>query len=164
MRNRKLLEYINRKIVDDLEAYKDAPKKLNFQIEWMREDKVIRTRQLLSESFEKESTGVARIDHPMYFRRRFLKSKLINDEVNELRADESSLKNQTYLQELYGEIVDENDNLLTKELIDKLYGVPGNQFIYTFKNDKLDGPVFIMYAKRKIVFSIRLDRSFKVPK
>lgn len=92
MKNRKLLEFINRKIVEDLETYKDAPKRINTQLDWMREDKVIITRQLLGESFEKESTGVAKIDHPMYFRRRFLKSKLIYEEVNELRSDESSLK------------------------------------------------------------------------
>lgn len=72
--------------------------------------------------------------------------------------------NQTHLLELYGDVLDEKGNLKTKELIEKLYAFQGNEFSYTFKNDRLDGPIFIMYAKRKIVFSIRLDKSYKVPK
>lgn len=81
MKNRKLLEYIAKKIVEDMPTLKELQNnKLSMNLEWYREEK---------------------IDHPMYFRRRFLKSKLICDEVNELRADESSLKNQDYIQKLF---------------------------------------------------------------
>lgn len=71
-KNRKLLEYINHRMIEDMQNLKDGPKRLNTQIEWFREDKILSTRQLINENFEKESNGVIKIDHPMYFRRRFL--------------------------------------------------------------------------------------------
>lgn len=161
---RKLLEYINRKIVEDMETLKDAPRMVNKNIPWYNEGEVISTKQLLTETLDNESNALVKIDHPMYFRRRFLKSKLIIDEVNELRADESSLKNQDVVQKLYGEVLDPNGNLDRDKVMYKLHNSPDNDFQYKFTNDILNGPILLMYSKRKIVFTIRLDKSMKTPK
>jgi len=71
---------------------KDNPSKINKGLDWCSEEKLIKTRQILTDIFESEGHSMSKIDHPMYFRRRFLKSRLINEEVNELRTDESSQK------------------------------------------------------------------------
>jgi hypothetical protein len=78
MKNRKLLEYIAKKIVEDMPTLMEPKNnKLNMNLEWYREEKIIYTRQLLTSTFESEAISLTKIDHPMYFRRRFLKSKLI---------------------------------------------------------------------------------------
>ena len=47
----------------------------------------------------------------------------------------------------------------------KLVGVPGNEFKFYFSGKhSIDGPTLIMYADKKIVFSIRLDSTCKIPK
>jgi hypothetical protein len=165
MKNRKLLEYIAKKIVEDMPTLMEPKNnKLNMNLEWYREEKIIYTRQLLTSTFESEAISLTKIDHPMYFRRRFLKSKLIWDEVNELRANESSLKNQDYIQKLFTDWVDPNGRLKTDKIVATLMSQPDNPFQYKFSNDPLDGPALWMYAKRKIVFTIRLDKTLKVPK
>ena len=147
-----------------MKSLRDAPKNMNKQIEWYREDKVMFTRQMLTNTFESESAALTKIDHPMYFRRRFLKSKLIWEEVNELRADESSLKNQDYVQKLFENCLTEDGNLSKTEVLTKLQKIPDNPFLYKFMSDSLNGPYLIMYAKRIIVFTIRLDKTLKIPK
>jgi len=71
---------------------KDNPSKINKGLEWYSETKMIKTRQMLTSIFESEGHSMGKINHSMYFRRRFLKSRLINEEVNELRTDEASQK------------------------------------------------------------------------
>lgn len=44
-KNRKLLEYINHRMSEDMKNLKDGPKRLNTQLEWFREDRVHYTRQ-----------------------------------------------------------------------------------------------------------------------
>lgn len=129
---RKILDYISKKLVEDMKSLKDAPKTMNKSLEWYREEKIMFTRQMLTDTLESESVSLAKIDHPMYFRRRFLKSKLICEEVNELRTDESSLKNQDYVQKLFDKVVDDNGHLLKSQVLSKLQLIKDNPFHYKF--------------------------------
>lgn len=89
---RKMLEVINVKMVKEIENFKGSHKNKDKEISWFREERVIVTKQLFSEIVDNEAQAISKIDHQMYFRRRFLKNKLIYDEINELRDEESSLK------------------------------------------------------------------------
>lgn len=125
---------------------------------------IINTRQIFTNIFESEAHSMNKIDHPMYFRRRFLKSKLINEEVNELRNDESSQKNQDYIQKLFVNCLLPSGFLDCDKVITILKGIPDNQFRYKFSKDPLNGPILIMYVKKRIVFTIRLNLKMTIPK
>lgn len=105
-----------------------------------------------------------KIDHSMYFKRRFLKSKLINEEVNELRNDESSQKNQDYIQKLFVNCLKEDGSLKCEVVVSILSAIKDNPFRYKFSKDPLNGPILIMYVKKKIVFTIRLNMKMTIPK
>ena len=67
----------------------------------------MKAKQMLVETLETEALNMTRVDHPAYFRRRFLKSKIIAEEVNELRYEESSSKNHSYVEKVYNnEVLD----------------------------------------------------------
>jgi len=72
--------------------------------------------------------------------------------------------NQDVVQKLYGEVLDSNGNLDRDKVMYKLNSAPDNDFHYKFTNDVLNGPILLMYSKRKVVFTIRLDKSMKTPK
>ena len=101
----------------------------------------------------------------MYFRSRFLKSKLLFSEVNELRIEETSTKNHTFIQKTYGNVLTSDSSLDIDLLQTKLNSMAGNEFKYFFSSkNSIDGPILLMYAEKKIVFSIRLDSTYKTPK
>lgn len=88
----------------------------NFNFSWLLEMNLMSAKQKLTEALENEAISMMKVEHPAYFRRRFLKSKLIHEEVNELRADESANKNHAYIEKIYGtNLVDEN-GMLNKEV------------------------------------------------
>jgi len=72
--------------------------------------------------------------------------------------------NQDYIQKLFPDCVDEKGRLRERKVIEILSKVPGNVYSYKFSNDPLNGPVLIMYAKRKLVFTIRVSNNKTVPK
>jgi hypothetical protein len=160
MKNRKVLEFISKKMIEDIKLIKGAPKSLNPNIPWYDEDKVIITRQMVTETFENESQSLTKIDHHIYFRRRFLKSSWLSAEVNELRANESAQKNKDSFQRSFGDVILPNGNLDEAKTIEKLSQTKLN---FKFSKDYLNGPVLLMYNK-KVVFSIRLDKTRKIPK
>lgn len=94
-----------------------------------------------------------------------MKSKLLFSEVNELRIEETSTKNHSFIQKTYGNVLATDGSLDIDLLQTKLNSMLGNEFKYFFSSkSSIDGPILLMYAEKKIVFSIRLDSSFKIPK
>jgi hypothetical protein len=73
-----------------------------FPQSWLNEISTMVARQMLVEVLETEALNMTKVDHPAYFRRRFLKSRVISEEVNELRSEESSSKNQSFVEKMYG--------------------------------------------------------------
>jgi hypothetical protein len=61
MRNKKLLDYITKKLVDDLKALKGSPSGINKNISWYKEIEVIYTKQVITETFENESNSLSKI-------------------------------------------------------------------------------------------------------
>lgn len=121
---------------------------------WLN-DEVIITRQFLSELVENETSSLTKIDHSLFFRSRFLKSKLLFNEVNELREEESSSKNHSYIQKEFGHVVDSNGELKKDELLLKLKSIKDNEFKYQFLHkDLIDGPILQMCADRKVSSSV----------
>ena len=164
LENKRLLDYIKNRTCEEVLILKSNQKKREKSLEWYSEINKINTRQILTNIFESEAHSMSKIDHPMYFRRRFLKSKLISEEVNELRMDESSQKNQDYIQKLFPNCIDLHGRLYYEKVISILMKIPENQFQYKFSSDPLNGPILIMFAKKKIVFTIRVDTNYIVPK
>jgi hypothetical protein len=72
-----------------------------------------------------------------------LKSKLILEEVNELRADESSQKNRDSFQRHFGNVLDSKGKLDEKKIQEKL---TTDNFNFHFMSDPLNGPVLLIYA------------------
>lgn len=61
MRNKKLLDYITKKLVDDIKALKGNPRGINKNISWYKEIEVIYTKQVITETFENESNSLSKI-------------------------------------------------------------------------------------------------------
>ncbi|CAI2373824.1 unnamed protein product [Moneuplotes crassus] len=157
-----LIEYIKKKTGYEIMVNDKTPQ--NYHGYGWDNKNVINTRQIVTNIFESEAHAMNKIDHPMYFRRRFLKSKLINEEVNELRNDEFSQKNQDYIQKFFNNCLHENGILNCDKVISILNAIPENQFKYKFSKDLLNDPWLIMSVKKKIVFTIRLNMKMTVPK
>jgi len=72
--------------------------------------------------------------------------------------------NQDYIQKLFPDCLDQNGRLREDIVISILMQIPNNMYSYKFSKDPLNGPVLIMYAKRKLVFTIRVNHNLTIPK
>lgn len=171
------------KLCNELDMFKKGFKKKLKPQSWINEISVMSARQKLIEQLETEALNMTKVDHPAYFRRRFLKSKTISEEVNELRADEYLQNNKTYIEkefEKFGQSLIVN-GMLDKRMLIQKYNDPSNDFNINFMKDPLNGTSLLIFGKREvtdragvsqsafskhspILFSIRLDKTLKIPK
>ena len=73
--------------------------------------------------------------------------------------------NHSYVEKVYGKKnLDKSTPLNKSDIVTLFNETNKSEFSLVIQSDHLNGPFVLMYAKRKIVFAIRLDNSLKTPK